>query len=114
MKINPRTIKEEYDEFRIPGSIDLALKHRSSCNFGPKDDSSELLESSNKYVVRKKMSFFCKTEDLEFLGPGIPLFFKFMRNCFIILIVTFIFQSIYALYTYSNSNNCQTFDVIKK
>lgn len=47
------------------------------------------------------------------MGPGVPLYFQFMRNCMWMLATTFIIQSIYSLYEYANGNNCKTLDEIK-
>ena len=82
------------DEDAIPGSLNLAYNHASSCEFGDSDLTSGICISSNRYIKRMKLPFYCDVQEFEFLGPGIPLFFRFIQNCFKILLATFILQSI--------------------
>ena len=102
-----------FKQYEVPGDINLAWQHRKSCDVGPRILGSGICRSSNRYIGRKKLSIFCDTEELEFMGPGVPLYFQFMRNCMWMLATTFIIQSIYSLYEYANGNNCKTLDEIK-
>ena len=103
------TVKaSEYDQYMIPGDIELAKKHELSCEVGAADPYSEVCKSSKRHTIRKKMSMWCKTEELEFLGPGVPLFFRYIRNCLVILFFTMMIYSVQALKIFSESNSCKT------
>ena len=106
--------KRETDKIMIPGDLQQALNHRLSCMPGTVEPGSEVCEYSRRFINRKQLSIFCDTKDLEFIGPGIPLFFKFVRNCILILFLTMIIQSAYTLYLYRNSDNCKTLKELRE
>jgi hypothetical protein len=47
-------------------------------------------------------------KDLTFLGPGVPLFFLFLKVAMVMLLLMVLIFSIYCLATNVNSNSCQT------
>ena len=39
---------------------------------------------------------------MKFLGPGIPLYFQFLRHCFVLLLIGLLVSGIYSIYENGN------------
>ena len=42
------------------------------------------------FIYCKQFSLNCELKDLNFLGPGVPLFFAFLKSCIVLLSVLFL------------------------
>ena len=66
-----------------------------------------------RYTCNKKLSWTCDLDELVFLGPGMPLYFRFIKTCIIMMLIVFVIQGIYTIVLISDQTGCLTLDEIR-
>ena len=100
--------KENFDEFKMPPSLDVALKHRSCNLFGKEetifDASSHVFCPCCESSKQEQYPINTPTNKLNFYGPVIPLFFQLSK----FLIIMTVFYSLIGIYVelYIVGANC--------
>ena len=59
-------------------NLNQAINYGKSLSTGPPIENSEICQISNRAISRKKLSIFSNIKEFEYMGPGIPLFFKYI------------------------------------
>lgn len=68
--------------------------------------STKICECCGFQIENETMSIFCDTVDLSFLGPGLPLYFGFIKASIMFLILLAIVYTTYGLYSNRKGKFC--------
>lgn len=60
-------------------------------------------------VENEPMTIFCDNSELSFLGPGIPLYFGFLKACMLFFIVASVIYTTYGMIMNARGNECKEF-----
>lgn len=92
--------------------IEEANKHRLASRIfkGLDGTETEECECCTRKVGVEEVETSCNIEptQLSFLGPGVPLFFHFLKSAIIILILMLLIFSAFCIYSNVSSSDCQT------
>ena len=58
--------------------LNQSIDHGKALLTAPLMKNSEVCQISNRAISGKKLSIFSNINEFEFMGPGIPLFFKYI------------------------------------
>ena len=74
---------------------------------GDEDSTNpELCPCCGRYVHKETLSIGCNTTDLDFLGPGYPLFFSFIKYSAYFLIILILSAGSYNFFSNSVNPAC--------
>ncbi|KAL4453973.1 hypothetical protein ABPG74_003856 [Tetrahymena malaccensis] len=83
---------------KVPADISLAEKHGKAKKVAkPVQDCKEFCQCCGYPIDNQEISMFCDNEELSFLGPGIPLYFGFIKACLVLLTITALIYTIYGM-----------------
>ena len=106
----------KYDPLEIPADWEEAYQHAESRITGPAEiiehKLAELCPCCGYVVSRIKISVFCDTMDLSFLGSGFPCFYNFIKYCLVMLMLLLSLSGIYNIYTSYGGTYCNHPDLV--
>ncbi|CAD8085698.1 unnamed protein product [Paramecium sonneborni] len=97
---------KEYDPFQIPADINISIKHKKATQCGTPIEKSELCPCCGREVEQEQKEIGISPIDLNYLGQGIPLFFLFLKQMVVIVLIILIVMGIYSMITNSITDNC--------
>jgi len=80
----------------------MANLHEQAKKVGKLVYSSNKLENKscpccNLLISKSELRYFCKPKELNFLGPGYSIFFKYIKFLIEMLLIIFFFSGFFAL-----------------
>ncbi|CAD8213980.1 unnamed protein product [Paramecium octaurelia] len=97
---------KEYDPFKIPADTNISIKHKKATKCGTPLAKSELCPCCGREVEQEQKEIGISPVDLIYLGQGIPLFFLFLKQMIVVILIIFGIMGIYSLITNSITDNC--------
>ncbi|CAD8171332.1 unnamed protein product [Paramecium pentaurelia] len=97
---------KEYDAFQIPADIKISIKHKKATKCGTPLEKSELCPCCGREVEQEQKEIGISPIDLIYLGQGIPLFFLFLKQMIVVILIIFGIMGIFSLITNSITDNC--------
>jgi len=76
----------------IVGNEDEDIKKEKSLE-------EQFCKCCGKCTIRKPMDLTCECSELDFLGPGYPLFFDFMKYCMFLLLILVLSAGSYNIFS---------------
>ncbi|KAL4497851.1 hypothetical protein ABPG72_000606 [Tetrahymena utriculariae] len=83
---------------KVPADIGLAEMHGKAKKVAkPVQDCKEFCQCCGYPIDNQEISVFCNNEELSFLGPGMPLYFGFIKASLVFLTITALIYTIYGM-----------------
>lgn len=92
---------------RVPADLDMADRHARSKQVGTViPDCKELCECCGVQIENEPMGICCSLVDLSFLGPGIPLYFGFVKASMLFFLITSLIYSTFGIIVNGGGSYC--------
>lgn len=103
---------EHYDPDRLPPSIKLSEQHMIATRIAEPvhNHNGPLDEASGLPIDNKLLPICCDNKSMNFLSPGFPMYFQFIKFSLVILFTIMLTSGVHNAYTFYYGSSCQDTD----
>jgi len=103
-----RLVLSDYDPTAIPPNKEIAQNHFLATQIGaPVPNGAKGVDPATGLPIdNKPLSVCCGEEDMNFLSPGYPMFFQFVKFCMVVLAAMMLTGGIHNAYTFYYGESC--------